>query len=92
MEILVKTLEEKVESLVTDVAVIKSNYATKEDISTIRVELAGTRLEIAETNAKISDVKAELHSVLRTQSMAIIGSMIAITGVASGVIIKFLAH
>jgi len=85
MEIRVKTLEEKVESLVTDVAVIKSNYATKEDISTIRVELA-------ETNVRIADVKAELHSTLRTQVMTIVGSMIAITGVASGVIIKFLAH
>ncbi|WP_312926644.1 hemolysin XhlA [Pseudescherichia sp.] len=85
MEIRVKTLEEKVESLVTDVAVIKSNYATKEDISTIRVELAGT-------NVRIADVKAELHSMLRTQVTTIVGSMIAITGVASGVIIKFLAH
>ncbi|POU03993.1 hemolysin XhlA [Escherichia sp. ESNIH1] len=78
MEIRVKTLEEKVESLVMDVAVIKSNYATKEDTSAIRIEVA--------------NVKAELHSVIRTQAMAIIGSMIAITGVASGVIIKFLAH
>ncbi len=78
MEIRVKTLEEKVESLVMDVAVIKSNYATKEDTSAIRIE--------------VTNVKAELHSVIRTQAMAIIGSMIAITGVASGVIIKFLAH
>jgi len=78
MEIRVKTLEEKVESLVMDVAVIKSNYATKADTSAIRIEVA--------------NVKAELHSVIRTQAMAIIGSMIAITGVASGVIIKFLAH
>ncbi|WAH51643.1 hypothetical protein LMA04_16240 [Pseudescherichia vulneris] len=85
MEIRVKTLEEKVESLVTDVAVIKSNYATKEDVSTIRVE-------IAETNVRIADVKAELHNTLRAQVTTIIGSMIAITGVASGVIIKFLAH
>ncbi|MDU5455204.1 hypothetical protein [Pseudescherichia vulneris] len=80
-----KTLEEKVESLVTDVAVIKSNYATKEDVSTIRVE-------IAETNVRIADVKAELHSTLRALVTTIVGSMIAITGVASGVIIKFLAH
>lgn len=78
MEIRVKTLEEKVESLVTDVAVIKSNYATKEDTFAIRIEVA--------------NVKAELHSALRTQVMTLIGSMIAITGVASGVIIKFLAH
>ena len=85
MEIRGKTLEEKVETLVTDVAVIKSNYATKEDISTIKVE-------IAETNVRIADVKAELHNTLRAQVTTIVGSMIAITGVASGVIIKFLAH
>ena len=85
MEIRVKTLEEKGESLVTDVGVIKSNYATKEDVSTIRVE-------IAETNVRIADVKAELHSTLRALVTTIVGSMIAITGVASGVIIKFLAH
>ncbi|WP_312456023.1 hypothetical protein [Pseudescherichia sp.] len=85
MEIRVKTLEEKVESLVTDVAVIKSNYATKEDVSTIRVE-------IAETNVRIAEVKAELHNTFRVQVTTIVGSMIAITGVASGVIIKFLAH
>lgn len=80
-----KRLEEKVDSLVTDVAVIKSTYATKKDISTIRVELA-------ETNVRIADVKAELHSTLRAQVTTIVGSMIAITGVASVIIIKFLAH
>ncbi|WP_313130689.1 hypothetical protein [Pseudescherichia vulneris] len=73
-----KTLEEKVESLVTDVAVMKSNYATKEDTSTLGIEVA--------------NFKVELHNVFRVQTMIIIGSMIAITGVASGVIIKFLAH
>ncbi|HBC81822.1 MAG TPA: hemolysin XhlA [Escherichia sp.] len=78
MEIRVKMLEEKVESLVTDVAVMKSNYATKEDTSTLGIEVA--------------NFKVELHNVFRVQTMIIIGSMIAITGVASGVIIKFLAH
>lgn len=80
-----KRLEEKVDSLVTDVAVIKSTYATKKDISTIRVELA-------ETNVRIADVKAELHSTLRAQVTTIVGSMIVITSVASVIIIKFLAH
>ncbi len=78
MEIRVKTLEEKVESLVTDVAVIKSNCATKENMSTLGIEVA--------------NFKVELHNALKVQTMTIIGSMIAITGVASGVIIKFLAH
>lgn len=78
MEIRVKTLEEKVESLVTDVAVIKSNYATNENTSTLGIEVA--------------NFKVELHNALKVQTMTIIGSMIVITSVASGVIIKFLAH
>ncbi|KNC88274.1 hypothetical protein GM31_11170 [Trabulsiella odontotermitis] len=72
----IKTLEDKVASISTDIAVIKSNYATKEDTSTIKVEVA--------------NAKAELHSALRTQVLTIIGSMIAIVGIASGIIIKFL--
>lgn len=78
MEIRVKTLEEKVESLVKDVAVIKSNYATKENTSTLGIEVA--------------NFKVELLNAFRVQTMTIIGSMIAITGIASVVIITFLAH
>jgi len=73
----IKILEEKVATMATDIAVIKSNYATKEDTSAIKVEVA--------------NVKADLHSALRTQALTIIGSMIAIVGLATGVIIKFLA-
>ncbi|MEN4530495.1 hemolysin XhlA [Pantoea agglomerans] len=35
----VKKLEEQMSSLVTDVAVMKSNYATKEDVSSVRIEV-----------------------------------------------------
>lgn len=73
----IKTLEDKVASMATDIAVIKSNYATKEDTSAIKVEVANT--------------KAELHSALRTQALTIVGSMIAIVSIASGIIIKFLS-
>lgn len=76
MEERIKVLEDKVASIATDIAVIRSNYATKEDTSGIRIEVANS--------------KAELHSALRTQALTIIGSMIAIVGIASGILIKFL--
>lgn len=72
----IKKLEEKVSTLVTDIAVIKSNYATGSDIASVKTEVA--------------NAKADLHSALRLQALTIIGSMIAIVSVASGIIIKFL--
>ena len=72
----VKALEEKVAVLITDIAVIKSNYATKEDTAGIRTDIA--------------NAKSELHSALRLQALTIVGSMLAIVSIASGVIIKFL--
>lgn len=76
MEERIKILESKVTGLATDITVIKSNYATKQDVSDIKIEIANAR--------------SELHSTLRTQAMTIIGSMIAIVSIASGIIIKFL--
>ncbi|WP_286184763.1 hypothetical protein [Enterobacter sp. C2] len=73
-----KTLEDKVDPLVTDVAVIKSTYATKENTSTLAIEIA--------------NFKVELHNALRVQTMTIVSSMIVITSIASVIIIKFLAH
>lgn len=73
----IKTLEDKVATMATDIAVIKSNYATKEDTSAIKVEVA--------------NAKSELHSALRTQALTIVGSMLAIVSIASGIIIKFLS-
>ncbi|OKP29795.1 hypothetical protein BSQ40_07995 [Serratia fonticola] len=72
----VKKLEEKLTVLATDVAVIKSNYATGSDIASVKIEVA--------------NAKADLHSALRLQALTIIGSMIAIVGIAAGIIIKFL--
>lgn len=76
MEERVKALEEKVAVLTTDIAVIKSNYATKEDTAGIRTDIA--------------NAKSELHSALRLQALTIVGSMLAIVSIASGIIIKFL--
>lgn len=72
----VKKLEEKLSTLAIDIAVIKSNYATGSDIASVKTEVA--------------NAKADLHSALRLQALTIIGSMIAIVGIAAGIIIKFL--
>ncbi|MGP0844398.1 hypothetical protein [Serratia sp. CY83965] len=72
----VKKLEEKLSTLAIDIAVIKSNYATGSDVASVKTEIA--------------NAKADLHSALRLQVLTIIGSMVAIIGVASGVLIKFL--
>ncbi|UMK62900.1 hemolysin XhlA [Serratia marcescens] len=73
----VKKLEDKLSTLAIDIAVIKSNYATGSDVAAVKTEVA--------------NAKADLHSALRLQALTIIGSMIAIISLASGIIIKF-AH
>lgn len=72
----VKKLEDDMQTIKTDIAVIKSNYATGIDVASVKTEVANS--------------KAELHSALRLQALTIIGSMIAIIGIASGIIIKFM--
>lgn len=72
----VKKLEDDMQTIKTDLAVIKSNYATGMDVASVKTEVANS--------------KAELHSALRLQALTIIGSMIAIVGIASGIIIKFM--
>lgn len=72
----VKQLEDDLNGIKVDVAVIKSNYATKVDISGVSKE--------------VSDLKAEMHSALRTQAFTIIGSVITAVGIGVAVIIKFL--
>ncbi|WP_217549031.1 hypothetical protein [Pantoea sp. GbtcB22] len=74
----VKKLEEKVNSLVTDIAVIKSNYATSSDVSNVKTEIA--------------NAKADLHSALRIQALTIIGSVLATVGIAATVIVRSLPH
>lgn len=72
----VKQLEDDLNGIKVDVAVIKSNYATKVDVSGVSKE--------------VSDLKAEMHSALRTQAFTIIGSVITAVGIGVAVIIKFL--
>lgn len=72
----VKKLEEKVSTLVTDIAVIKSNYATSSDVASVKIEIA--------------NAKADLHSAMRLQALAIIGSVLAAVGTGVGIIIKMM--
>jgi len=76
MLVRIKKLEDDMQTIKTDIAVIKSNYATGVDVASVKTEVANS--------------KAELHSALRLQALTIIGSMIAIVGIASGIMIKFL--
>ena len=72
----VKQLEDDLASIKIDVAVIKSNYATSADIASVKTEVANT--------------KADLHSALRLQALAIIGSVLAAVGTGVGLIIKMM--
>lgn len=72
----IKKLEDQVSSLVTDVAIIKSNYATSTNVESVKTEIA--------------NAKADLHSAMRLQALAIIGSVLAAVGTGVGLIIKMM--
>lgn len=72
----IKKLEDQVSSMVVDVAVIKSNYATSADVASVKTEIA--------------NAKSELHSAMRLQALAIIGSVLAAVGTGVGLIIKMM--
>ncbi len=57
MEPRVKKLENLFTDLATDVAVIKSNYATKQDLAEVKTEISEVRSEVREVKADIASIK-----------------------------------
>lgn len=72
----IKKLEDQVSSLVTDVAIIRSNYATSTNVESVKTDIA--------------NAKADLHSAMRIQALTIIGSVLTAVGVGVGIIIKLM--
>jgi len=63
----VKRLEDQVTTLVSDVAVIKSNYATKEDVAAVKADVAVIKSNYA-TKEDVAAIKVDLYKAMMTQT------------------------
>ncbi|WP_238541552.1 hypothetical protein [Pantoea sp. GM01] len=63
----VKRLEDHVTKLVADVAVIKSNYATKEDVAAVKADVAVIKSNYA-TKEDVAAIKVDLYKAMMTQT------------------------
>ncbi|MDI1229605.1 MAG: hypothetical protein PSU93_00450 [Methylobacter sp.] len=73
----VRAIRDNLNTLVTDTAVIKSNYASKTDISDLKTDIADLKTEI---KTDISSIKAEIASANLVQTRWMIGILLAAIG------------
>ncbi|MES2130193.1 MAG: hypothetical protein V4463_23225 [Pseudomonadota bacterium] len=75
-------MEVRVHKLETEVAVIRSNYATKEDIARLELKLAGTDAKVVGIEIKLAQLETKMVKWFITTSVAMSGLMITTAGLA----------
>lgn len=73
----VRAIRDNLHTLVTDTAVIKSNYASKSDIANLKTDISELKTEF---KTDISSIKAEIASANLTQTRWMIGVLLAAIG------------
>ena len=71
----VRSIRDNLNALVTDVAIIKSNHATKTDISNIKTDIADLKIDL---KTDILNIKAEIANSAHTQTRWIIATIFTV--------------
>lgn len=88
MEPRVKKLENLFSDLATDVAVIKSNHATKQDLAEVRSEVREIKADIASikqnyaTKADVLAIRGDLYQAITSQTKWMVSMQLITMGLA----------
>jgi maltooligosyltrehalose synthase len=85
MENRLTLVEHAIAALQADVAVIRSNYATKEDLASIRTAIENVRTKVAESNG-------ELRKAMNEQTWRLVTWITTAMGMYSGLIYFIARH